>query len=173
MIKHKIILFVFLLGVTSVTLTSNSTVRKLCNMLFIDSQELYVHQIDESFNLSQDDFSMTFDFNPKYIGKYSIGITNDIYGFHKDYAYAGKLLMEFTYGDEVVYKQEVVGQNVRWFMTGKNKYYKEITLGYFEVPFAKKYMKDMKLKITVLVADKQLAAFAKDVHIVIGVSATP
>ncbi len=134
----------------------------------------YEPQIAEDFKLDVRGYTKTFDLKLKYRDEYSLGITNGNIGFPWKYKFNGKLRLQFYSKNRIIRDEEVSKWRVAYDMTGKNgkdDYYREITLMYFNFPLDHKYKEDVTLRVTVVEPDTHIAEFGQEVKIVIGVSA--
>jgi hypothetical protein len=164
-----IIVFVGLMGTSKITYAGASFLHQI----FVSHEKLYKPIVSEKFSLFEKNYSKIFKLNYKYKDRYSFGITNADIGFSGSFEFSGVLKLEFFAKGEKLYEEIVDKQDVKWYLTGSENRFKQITLSYFDIPLQGRYKKDLSVKVTVIEPDPNMKEFGDTVNVVIGVSATP
>lgn len=147
-------------------------VRHVANGMFVDSQSLYRPIVQDTFAFDVKGYAKEYTLKPRYLDIYEIGISVKD-GIDSTYRFGGKIMAEFFWRERFLFAATATSTQTAWYKDRAMRYYKKTSLLSFELPFQGKYKDDIRVKLTVMEPDKNLAKYGDSATLYIGISATP
>ncbi|MBU0708028.1 hypothetical protein KKG41_06685 [Patescibacteria group bacterium] len=122
-------------------------------------KDLFQPILEDKFLFYEKGFTKTYHLKPKYFGGYYIGFFVGGEGITSKYKFKGKLDVEFFWKDKFLFKDGATGWVSAAYSKNAMTYFSEVDLYRFDIPLEGKYVKEVRVKITVLEPDEELEQF--------------
>lgn len=131
---------------------------------------LYEPIVEDNFLFYKKGFAKTYSLKPKYLDFYNIGFLVENSDLSSKYKFSGKVKADFYWKDKLLFSKEITSQISAAYSDNDFKYFSDVLLLHFEIPFQGKYTDDISVKLTVLEPDENLKPHGDSIKLFIGVS---
>ena len=138
----------------------------------ISPEGLYEPIVTDNFLFYKKGFTRTYSLHPKYLDFYNIGFLVKNGSLSSKYKFSGKVKADFYWKNKLLFSKEITSHISAAYSDNDLKYFSDVLLLHFEIPFQGKYTDDISVKLTVLEPDKNLKQYGDSIRLFIGVSPT-
>jgi len=136
-------------------------------------EDLYKPVASDNFLFYEKGFTKEYALEPQYIDLYSIGFFVEKNNLPSTYKFKGKVKAEFFYKNKLLFRKEIISINSAGYADKESKYFKDVDLLSFDIPFQGKYKDDISIRLTVLEPDESLKEYGDAIKLFIRVSPIP
>lgn len=147
-------------------------VRSITHSIFVP-KDLYEPIVTDNFLFYEKGFTKTYTLKPKYLDFYVIGFLVENRNLPSKYKFSGKVRTDFYWKDELLFSKEITSHIAAAYSDNDLKYFSDVLLLDFEIPFQGRYKDDISVRLTVLEPDDGLKEYGDSIKLFIGVSPIP